>query len=369
MKFDLSTVAKQATESIPTKRNTASIAAKFYDPIGFLSPVVVQFKLFFQELCESKTNWDDILEGDLLIKWNKLVSSLRDVQPFWLERCYFKEPWDAVVCCNLHGFCDASLKAYGAVVYLQVQTTSQVYTKFVASKTRVAPLSNETIPRLELLAAVILARLVSAVKVALEHEVPFKKITCWSDSEIALCWIKGIDKEWKQFVQNRVIEIRRLLPVDCWRYCSTDSNPADIPSRGMNASQLASSALWLSGPPWLSHYKEDSIESSAVGRIPDECLAEMTMKNQEQLKTLTFITNTESRSISSLIDLDRFSNLQRLLRVTAYVLRFVKNLKERLKGGEQVFESDIGATDLKEAEQCWISDAQRSLRLNKKFES
>lgn len=137
----------------------------------------------------------------------------------------------------------------------------------------------------------------------------------------------------------------------------------------MNASQLASSALWLSGPPWLSHYKEDSIESSAVGRIPDECLAEMTMKNQEQLKTLTFITNTESRSISSLIDLDRFSNLQRLLRVTAYVLRFVKNLKERLKGDEQVFESDISATDLKEAEQCWISDAQRSLRLNKKFES
>ena len=136
MKFDLSTVAKQATESIPTKRNTASIAAKFYDPIGFLSPVVVQFKLLFQELCESKTNWDDILEGDLLIKWNKLVSSLRDVQPFWLERCYFKEPWDAVVCCNLHGFCDASLKAYGAVVYLQVQTTSQVYSKFVASKTR-----------------------------------------------------------------------------------------------------------------------------------------------------------------------------------------------------------------------------------------
>ena len=187
LKFDLSTVANQATESIPTKRNTASIAAKFYDPIGFLSPVVVQFKLLFQELCESKTNWDDILEGDMLIKWNKLVSSLRDVQPFWLERCYFKEPWDAVVCCNLHGFCDASLKAYGAVVYLQVQTTSQVYTKFVASKTRVAPLSNETIPRLELLAAVILARLVSAVKVALEHEVPFKKITCWSDSEIALC--------------------------------------------------------------------------------------------------------------------------------------------------------------------------------------
>ena len=158
-------------------------------------------------------------------------------------------------------------------MYLQVQTTSQVYTKFVASKTRVAPLSNEKIPRLELLAAVILAGLISAVKVALECEVPIKKITCWSDSEVALCWIKGVDKEWKQFVQNRVTEIRRLLSVECWRHCSTDSNPADIPSRGMNASQLSSSALWLSGPSWLSHYKEDSIEGSGAGRIPDENLA------------------------------------------------------------------------------------------------
>ena len=93
------------------------------------------------------------------------------------------------------------------------------------------------------------------------------------------------------------------------------------------------------------------------------------MKNREQLKTFTFVTSSESHSISSLIDLDRFSNLHRLLRVTAYVLRFVKNLKERVKGGKQVFGSDISATDMKEAEQCWILDVQRTLRMNKKFES
>lgn len=68
--------------------------------------------------------------------------------------------------------------------------------RFLASKTRVAPLSNQTIPRLEHLAAAILARLISAVNLYLEREVPIKKITYWSDSEIALCWIKGTDKEW-----------------------------------------------------------------------------------------------------------------------------------------------------------------------------
>ncbi|XP_022810145.1 uncharacterized protein LOC111347153 [Stylophora pistillata] len=177
LKFDIGSIVKQASESIPTKKNIASIAAKFYNPIGFLSPVVVQLKLLFLELCESKTDWDDTLEEELLTKWNKLVSNPQDVQPFWLERCYFKEPRDRVVRCDLRGFCDASLNAYNAVAYLKIKTTSQTYTRFLASKTRVAPLSKETIPRLELLGEVILARLIFAVKAALECEV-LKKITC-----------------------------------------------------------------------------------------------------------------------------------------------------------------------------------------------
>ena len=217
------------------------------------------------------------------------------------------------------GFCNASLKAYSAVVYLQIQITAQAYTSFVASKTSVAPLSNETIPRLELLAAVILARRISAVKAALERDVPIENNTCWSDSEIALCWIKNIDKEWKQFVQNRVTEIRRLLPVNCWRYCPSGCSPAHIPSRGMSASQLASSVLRRNGPKWLSQYEEESIESGGMRRIPEECLAEMTMKNQKRIKRLTCIANSESISISSPIDLKSFSNPQRLLRVTACV--------------------------------------------------
>lgn len=95
----------------------------------------------------------------------------------------------------------------------------------------------------------------------------------------------------------------------------------------------------------------------------------MTVKNREELKTVTFITSTETQCISSLIDLVRFSNIQRLLRVTAYVFQFIKKFKERVNGGQRVFESDISATDLKEAEQCWILDVQGSLRLNKKFEA
>ena len=79
---------------------------------------------------------------------------------------------------------------------------------------------------------------------------------------MALCWIRGIDKEWKQFVQNRVNEIRKLLPVESWKYCPTDSNPADIPSRGMSSSQLAANTLWLVGPEWLGCHENETLNTS-----------------------------------------------------------------------------------------------------------
>ena len=316
--FDLKTVAQLASECRPTKRNIAAVAAKLYDPIGVISPVVVLFKLLFQDLCSSGADWDDTLEGQLRVKWDKLVAGLQNSRPLRLERCYFKEPRNEIVCCNLHGFCDASLKAYGAVVYLQVHTASRTYVKFVASKTRVAPLSSQTIPRLELLAAVILARLVTAVEGALKCEVPIKKITCWSDSEVALCWIRGIDKEWKQFVQNRVKEIRSLIPMESWRYCPTDDNPADVPSRGMNSSQLVENTLWMMGPVWLSQREEESKNIVITEHLYEECLTEMTVKNRGNLKSSTLLVNANDSSISCVIGISRFSNLQRLLRVTDY---------------------------------------------------
>lgn len=82
-KFDFSTIAKQTLESIPTKRNITTTTAKFYDPIGFLSLVIMQFKLLFQELCESKIYWDDMLEEEL----RKPLGCLIDLDHFSNLRC------------------------------------------------------------------------------------------------------------------------------------------------------------------------------------------------------------------------------------------------------------------------------------------
>ena len=99
------------------------------------------------------------------------------------------------------GFCDASLKAYAAVVYVLSDESCML----LASKTRVAPLKNQTIPRLELLGALLLARLVTSVRESLRDFV--NEVVCYTDSLIVLYWIKGFSKQWKPFVQNRLRDI------------------------------------------------------------------------------------------------------------------------------------------------------------------
>ena len=182
--FDLTEIANFARDLEPTKRNVVSVAAKFYDPFGFLSPVVIEFKLFFQELCRMKIGWDDPLNDELLKMWGKLLDGLEGVTALSLSRCYFQGVQERVVSCSLHGFGDASSKAYAAVIYLHVTTTTGSYVKFVASKSRVAPAKELSIPRLELLAALVLARLIEHVKEALQLELAITDITCWTDSKV-----------------------------------------------------------------------------------------------------------------------------------------------------------------------------------------
>lgn len=101
------------------------------------------------------------------------------------------------------------MHAYAAVIYIALKTHSDATIKFVVSKTRVVPLQSQTIPRLELLSALLLSRLVVSVTESLKPTLSLSEVRCYTDSQIALYWIRGSDKEWKPFIENRVSEIRR----------------------------------------------------------------------------------------------------------------------------------------------------------------
>ena len=168
-----------------------------------------------------------------------------------IPRCYFEGISEEIISCTLCGFCDASIKAYAGVVYLLLDTSAGYSAKFVAAKIRVAPLQQQTIPRLELLSALLLARLLSTIAKSLESDLKLSSPCCFTDSMVSLCWIKGRDKTWKTFVQNRVDEIIRLVPPDCWRHCRDTENPVDVPSRGTTPLELSTKVLWYTGPPRL----------------------------------------------------------------------------------------------------------------------
>ena len=109
--------------------------------------------------------------------------------------------------------CDASKHAYAAVIYLVIKSPMGQTVRFIASKTRVSPLKPQTIPCFELLSALLLARLMKNVATSLGTEMQLEEPTCYTDSEVSLCWIRGVDRVWKQFVQHRVVEIRNFLSV------------------------------------------------------------------------------------------------------------------------------------------------------------
>ena len=210
------------------------------------------------------------------------MAGLQGMSSFTLPRCYFQGVSERVISCSLNGFGDASSKAYAAVIYLHITTTIGSYLKFLASKSRVARLKHKSIPRLELLAALILARLITHVGEALEPEVEIAEMTRWTDSRVTLCWIKGEEREWKQFVQHRVNEVRQLVPVSKWKHCYGKNNPADVPSRGMSLSGISECVLWIDGPKWLTENEETSEEEFNSSQLPEECLEEMKAGDKEK---------------------------------------------------------------------------------------
>ena len=163
-------------------------------------------------------------------KWRVLADKVIHSECLVIHRPLFRTEGARV---QLIGFCDASQYAYAAVTYLRVTEAGESLLHLLTSKTRVAPLKEMTIPKLELLSALLLSRLVSSVEKVLKEEMELVPTVCFTDSRVALGWVKQSKREWKQFVENRVSEIRSLMPLKSWYHCAGVDNPVDIPSRGV----------------------------------------------------------------------------------------------------------------------------------------
>ena len=151
---------------------------------------------------------------------------------------------------SLHVFGDASKVAYCAAVYIVWHNESKSESHLVTAKTRLSPIKKDlTIPRLELTAARIAARLLQTVREALKNWNP-EEFYLWSDSSTVLHWLENRG-QYRQFVQHRVEEIQELTRDVQLKYVPTTDNPADLGTRGLSPKLLQQSKLWWSGPEFI----------------------------------------------------------------------------------------------------------------------
>ena len=216
---------------------------------------------------------------------------------------------------ELIGFCDASKSAYAAAVYLKSTYNSVVHCNLLISKSRVAPMKSLTIPRLELLGAVLLVRLMSTVKSCLSNW-NITNVSYFSDSMNVIYWIRG-SKKWNLFVSKRLEEIYGLSSKSQWNYCKSQENPADLPTRGVPMNELLEIKEWFHGPLWLSNGNLPnglcSFESP-----PKECL-------EEEMKiSHNYVTTSTQQNIGTIIALKNYNKYMKLLRVSAYILMFIQ---------------------------------------------
>ncbi|GFY36932.1 integrase catalytic domain-containing protein [Trichonephila clavipes] len=300
--FDIESLLSFISKRTDTKRFLLQVAGRIFDPLGFIAPYVIRLKILIQSIWETGLLWDQ--EMPLIIKkpFNEWCHELKDLRLVSIPRFYDFTDSNATNI-QLHCFSDSSKKAYGTVIYSRViRTDGTITTSFVTSKSRVAPLKTLSLPRLELMGALLSAR---------------------------------------------IEDIQKLTEPSKWHHCPGKENPADIISRGISVRELKDSELWRHGPPWLQQAEQfwPKFEKQNVSNLDLELKNKFRDISQNEI----ILENREK-----LLSLDKFSSYFKLLRVTAFVFRFINNTRDTLKKS-----GTLETEELKKSEEYWIKEIQK----------
>jgi hypothetical protein len=335
-----------------TKRLVLSRIARVFDPIGLASAFLIRAKIGMQHLWKKGLDWDDELPFDSQEFWDNLFHELSFLNSLCFERCL--TPLNAIEQPVLCTFSDASVEAFGACSYIRWKLADGSFgVRFIAAKSRVSPLKQLTIPRLELQGAVLASRLSKSILE--ETRLKFERTIFFLDSQIVLAWICSEARRFKPFVSIRVSEIQSNSDPATWRYLPGEYNVADEVSRGIPTQSLTE--RWQRGPEFLRLPEHEwPADSSTVenGEVEQEI-----RKSQK--------VGTVKETTASPIDCTRFSSWRRLVRVTACVFRFYWNLKARVKKRkaekpDNQRNSSLSVQELEESETYWIKQNQKSLQ-------
>ena len=300
---------------LTTRHQMLSMVSKIYDPIELTA---LFLKRILQELCRSNFTWDGAVSDDYIVECQKWKKELHLLEYLKMERCFKLSKFGRVIGCSLHHFSDASQDGYGQVTLLRiVDEKGYITCSLVMAKSRAPPTKFVSIPRLELTAAALFIKVSTMLRRKLAIH-PTIKEYFWTDSEVVLGYVSNDPKRFKIFVANRVQLIRENSDVNQWMYVDSRSNPANDASRGISPSNQGKVNRWLNSPEflWLDKLKWTTLGNKDIPEVDQD---------NPEVKTIlsVHITSAVNEGVMSTVQ-SRISSCSKLLRVTTWVMRWIK---------------------------------------------
>ncbi|XP_037957528.1 uncharacterized protein LOC119687322 [Teleopsis dalmanni] len=325
-----------------TKRSILSISSSIFDPMGLIAPIIIKSRVLLQDLWIMKIDWDTVVPQQIGIKFENFINDLNNLKSIKIPRYVLQTD---IINMQLHGFCDASIRAYGCCFYVRVcNQQGHISVNLLTARSRVAPVKKRTLPQLELCGALILAQLYSKIAPIFSN-IHFQTFL-WTDSTVVLHWLQHHSSTLTTFVGNRISEVQELTATCSWRHVPTSMNPADVISRGCSTSELLKSN-WLSGPAFLNREYEE---------WPDSCISNTQCKREVDgaIRKIVMICETPTNQVLQFID--RTSSYLKVLRVIGWLLRVRNRVKQRGPDHQHSFTSD----ELRHSLHCiiWIIQSE-----------
>lgn len=323
----------------PTKREALSAVMSVFDPLGLLSYYTIRAKIVLQNIWKLNVEWDEALpesEAEEIIQWLRDIEKLRTLR---LPRLYARTGGEPSR--ELHVFCDASEVAYATAAYWRVKhENGEVQVTLAAAKARVAPMKPLTVPRLELQAALIGARLASSIKRQQGWEP--EKTVYWTDSRTVWHWIRNDSVRYTPYVAHRLGEIAETTDASQWRWVPTALNVADDATRP-NVEMKTCNDRWFTGPKYL--YEDEALWPKCDDVTED---------------TVEIVLTTMVEANDSVPRAERFSSYERLVRTMARVLLFVRKCRDRAATmNVELLEEAEMRLQRESQRQCFAEDIER----------
>lgn len=342
LKFDIRNLIQSChSEENPTKREILRIIMSIFDPIGFVSHLIIEGRLILREVWRVECDWDERVPDDIGLLWRGWLRSLSVLEILEIPR------WCGIIQeqRQIHIFVDASAKAMATVAYVRGEGRSGITSYMIASKCKVSPMRAISIPRLELQAAVMGVRLGEMILKA--SNIPITEVTYWTDAKDVLWWINSVKRKYKPFVALRVSEILLNSKMVDWKWISGTDNPADLATKSqsnINEKQQ----LWLEGPTFLRTDQRYWTKQDTI--TPDSSDLEMV-----KVLCMKRTTDTDRRAADPV----RVGSWLKMLRVTAWTVRIVNQLATN--------RSPLTPAELKRAEAILLREAQREFDEERKL--